>query len=54
MQVLCINNDNIVSELKRQALDVDVNLFKRININVKKSSTYERKSLEKLYTYELI
>ena len=54
MQVLCINNDNVASESKRQALDIDVNLFKRMSIHAKKSPTYEEKSLKKLYTYELV
>ena len=54
MQVLCINNNNIASELKRQALNVDVDLFKRMSIHVKKSPTYEEKSLKKLYVYELV
>ena len=51
--MLCINNNNVALESKRQALDIDIDLFKRMSICAKKSPTYKEKSLKKLYTYEL-
>ena len=51
--MLYINNDNVAPESKRQALDVDVDLFKRMSICAKEPPTYEEKSLKKLHTYEL-
>ena len=53
-QVLHINNNNVAPESKRQALDIDVDLFKRMSIHAKKPPTYEEKSLKKLHMYELI
>ena len=52
-QALHMNNNNVVSESKRQALDIDVDLFKRMSICAKEPPTYEEKSLKKLHTYEL-
>ena len=49
-----MNNDNVVSESKRQALNIDIDLFKRMSIHAKESPTYEEKSLKKLHTYELV